>query len=191
MKTMKKSTNILLLLLLVALSATFSPVNSQNKYIDKSGKIVFEASEELFEPVKAANESTTVIFDASTNQIASLALIKGFRFKNSLMEEHFNENYVESETYPKATFKGNVLDFDFSELSEETMEVMVDGTLKLNGKEKQILTSMNFVKVNDLLIIQGSFSVSPADFGIEIPSIVKNKIAKDVIVTLDFKLSQK
>ena len=78
---------------------------SQNKYITREGIIEFESQIETFEPIKAKQNSVTSVFNADTGQIAVLALVKGFRFKNALMEEHFNENYVESDTYPKTTFK--------------------------------------------------------------------------------------
>lgn len=185
---MKKINRILIVLLTV-----FTLTNSvqAQKYIDKKGKIIFEASEALFEPVKATNESVTVILNVETNEIASLALIKGFRFKNSLMEEHFNENYIESETYPKATFKGKLLDFNFSNLTEENTSITVDGKIELHGKEKQILTVLTAMKSNNSIIIQGSFKVTPDDFDIDIPNVVKNKIAKEIVVYLDFKLIQK
>ncbi|WP_299120081.1 YceI family protein [uncultured Winogradskyella sp.] len=189
-----KATNKIIIQLLfsvVVLLSASSLLNAQGKYIDKKGKITFEASEELFEPVKATNESVTVILNTETNEIASLALMKSFRFKNSLMEEHFNENYIESETYPKATFKGNLLDVDFSKITETNTEVIVDGKIELRGKEKEIRTTLNIKKSGDSIVIQGSFNVTPADFDIEIPSIVKNKIAKEINVSLDFKLNQK
>ena len=190
---MKRTNKVIIQLLfsVVVLLSASSLLNAQGKYIDKKGEITFEASEELFEPVKATNESVTVILNTETNEIASLALMKGFRFKNSLMEEHFNENYIESETYPKATFKGKLLGFNFSEITENGTDVTVDGKIELRGKEKEITTTLTIKKSGDFIIIQGSFKVTPSDFDIEIPSIVKNKIAKEIIVSLDFKLSQK
>lgn len=188
---MKKIKSITTLFFLVAGLMTICSVEAQGKYIDKKGKITFEASEELFEPVKANNASVTVILNTETNEMASLALMKSFRFKNSLMEEHFNENYIESETYPKATFKGKLLDFNFSDITENVSEVSIDGTIELRGKKKQINTTVEINKVDDFIMIKGAFIVSPDDFDIEIPSVVKNKIAKEIIVSLDFKLSQK
>lgn len=188
---MKKSNSIKTLVLTIVGFGILSFTQAQTKYIDKAGKLVFEASEEVFEPVKATNESVTVILNTSTNEIASLALVKGFRFKNSLMEEHFNENYIESETYPKATFKGKLSDFNISELTENFSEVILNGKLALHGKEKQIRTTLKVKKSDDSIVIQGSFKVTPDDFDIEIPNIVKNKIAKEVIVYLDFKLQEK
>ncbi|MEB8328669.1 YceI family protein [Flavobacteriaceae bacterium KMM 6897] len=164
--------------------------NAQNKYIERNGEIRFEASENLFEEVKAINKSVTCILDIETKQIAALALIKGFRFKNSLMEEHFNENYIESEKYPKATFKGKLLDFNYSELTENWLELEVDGKLQLHGKEKQVRSTMKFQKVDGSVVMKGSFIVTPSDFEIKIPKIVRNKIAKEVTVNIDFKLVQ-
>ncbi|RZN84841.1 MAG: YceI family protein [Winogradskyella sp.] len=164
---------------------------SAQKLIDKKGKITFEASEKTFEPVKATNGSVTAILNTETGEMASLALMKGFRFKNSLMEEHFNENYIESETYPKAKFRGKLLDFDYSNLGENTTSVTVDGKIELRGKEKQIKTTLNIKKSNGSIIMQGSFKVAPADFDIEIPSIVKKKIANEIIIYLDFNLQSK
>jgi len=188
---MKKLKNTIALLLIVIVFAAINPVEAQTKFIDKKGKLTFEASEELFEPVKAENESTTVILNVETNEIASLALMKGFRFKNSLMEEHFNENYIESETYPKATFRGKLLDFNFSDLTENETEIIIDGRIEMRGKEKQIRTTLKISKSSDSIIMRGSFKVTPADFDIEIPKIVRNKIAKEIIVEMDFKLSSK
>ncbi|WP_035086203.1 YceI family protein [Aquimarina latercula] len=184
--TQKKNPILLVLaLLLITASAT------AQKYLDKKGKLTFEASEELFEPVKAVNESVTVILNTETNEIASLALMKGFRFKNSLMEEHFNENYIESETYPKATFKGKLVDLKVSDLTESNTSVTVDGKIQLRGKEKEINTTLQVKKSGDAIVIQGSFTVTPSDFDIDIPGVVRNKIAKEVIVSLDCKLTQK
>ena len=92
------------------------PVSAQ-KYATKTGSLKFEASVESFEEVAAENKNTSAILESSTGEIAVLTLMKGFRFKIALMEEHFNENYVESDKFPKATFKGKVEDFDASKLS--------------------------------------------------------------------------
>lgn len=181
----------MLVFLFVLLGGVATELIAQEKYLDKDGTIVFEASEKLFEEVKATNESVTVILNTETNQIASLALMKGFRFKNSLMEEHFNENYIESEDYPKATFKGKLIDFNANDLNENSTEVSVEGVLELHGKQKQIHSKLKVSKTGDTISMTGGFIVTPADFDIEIPKIVRNKIAKEVSVKLDFKLEKK
>jgi polyisoprenoid-binding protein YceI len=172
------------MLLLVAHSGLHA-----QRLVDRNGQVAFEASEALFEPVAAKNESVTAVLNTESNEIASLALIKGFRFKNSLMEEHFNENYIESETYPKATFKGKLIDFSIADLTDVPQQIRVDGKLELHGKEKEVDTYLNIGKEGDAVIITGSFMVTPDDFDIAIPSIVKNKIAKEVKVSLEFNLS--
>lgn len=185
---MKKNSS---LLLLVGSFFCLNLVFGQHKYIDKNGTITFEASEEVFEPVKATNTAVTMLLDTQTGQVAALALVKGFRFKNSLMEEHFNENYIESETYPKATFKGQIEGFNINSINENKIQLKVDGVLKLHGKEKQVSTLLKIQKIEDEIAIQGAFSVTPDEFDIEIPKVVRNKIAKEIQITLDFKLSKK
>lgn len=179
-----------LLLLFVWLGAVIFTLSvAQNKYIEKNGVLIFEASEKLFEEVKAENNTVTAIYNIETNQIAALALVKGFHFKNSLMEEHFNENYIESNTYPKATFRGSLLDFNSQEdLGTESISVAVKGVLELHGKQKTIETTLNVQQVDGVISMTGMFAVDPLDFGIEIPKIVRNKIAKEVQIKLDFKL---
>lgn len=178
-------------LLLTSFLIFTGKIQSQERYIERDGVLIFEASEKLFEEVKATNESVTAIYDPQTNKIAALALIKGFHFKNSLMEEHFNENYIESEHYPKATFKGEFIN-DTTAISDNTAtEMEVKGTLKLHGKEKEIQTVLNVQKIGDIISMTGDFKVTPQDFDIKIPKIVENKIAKEVHVKIDFKLAKK
>jgi len=188
---MNKKRNLIITFVILLFVAAVGSAQAQEKYIDKSGTLIFEASEELFEPVKAVNESVTVILNTATNEIASLALVKSFRFKNSLMEEHFNENYIESETYPKATFKGKLIGFDMNSLTESESEITIVGTLKLHGKEKEINTALMVSRSGEAIHLKGSFTVTPEDFDIDIPNVVKNKIAKEIIVFLDFNLVKK
>ena len=84
---------------------------AQEKYLTKTGELSFEASVPSFEEVAAKNNSVTALLNTENGEIAVLALIKGFRFKNALMEEHFNENYAESTKFPKALFKGQIVNF--------------------------------------------------------------------------------
>lgn len=185
---MKKNKTLFLVLILLAINVFVYSLQAQERYIDKSGYLKFEASEKLIEPVEATNDVVTAVLNADNGEFASLALVTGFRFKNSLMEEHFNENYIESETYPKAIFKGKLLGFDLSSLSNTPKEFEVDGKLELHGKEKQVKTVVSLHQLDGAIVMKGSFAVAPSDFDIEIPSIVKNKIAKQVNVFLNFNL---
>lgn len=161
---------------------------AQTKLITKTGKITFEASVPAFEEVKAKNESVTCILNAQTGEIASLALMKGFRFKVALMEEHFNENYVESDKYPKATFKGKIENFDLTKLSATAKDYTIKGKLELHGKTKDITIIAKIKKTEAGVDIDSDFTVNTDDFDIEIPSVVSKKLTKKVAVKLDFTL---
>ena len=161
---------------------------AQTKMITKTGKITFEASVPAFEEVKAKNESATVVLNPSTGEIASLALIKGFRFKVALMEEHFNENYMESDSYPKATFKGKIDNFDVSKLTVTAKEYTIKGKMEMHGKSKEITIIASIKKTSDGIDIDSNFTVKSDDFGIEIPSVVSKKVSKKVALKLEAKL---
>ena len=158
---------------------------AQTKMITKSGKVTFEASVPAFEEVKAKNQAVTCVLNTSTGEIASLVLIKGFRFKVALMEEHFNENYMESDTYPKATFKGKIDNFDISKLSETAKEYNIKGKMEMHGKIKDITIIASIKKSGDGIQINSDFNLNTDDYDIEIPSVVSKKVSKKVAVTLD------
>tara|TARA_B110000908_G_C9987604_1_gene328292 strand:- start:77 stop:670 length:594 start_codon:yes stop_codon:yes gene_type:complete len=179
-----------LLFVIIFLSSIFSIVNAQEKFITKFGEINFEASVPSFEEVKATHNSVSAIIK-SNGEFASLALIKGFRFKVALMEEHFNENYAESSTYPKATFKGKVKDFDISELSTDDKEYVISGTVNMHGVDKNIETKAFIRKVNDIIFLETQFILKPEDFNIDIPSVVSSKIAEEIHVSASFEFKGK
>lgn len=178
------------IIVFVFLLNTLTVINAQEKFITKSGEINFEASVPSFEEVKAKHNSVSAILK-SNGEFASLALVKGFRFKVALMEEHFNENYAESSKYPKATFKGKVKDFDATKLSEEEKEYMVSGTVTMHGVDKKIEAKAIIKKVDDVIFLNTQFVLKPEDFKIEIPSVVSSKIAEEINVSAIFELKEK
>jgi hypothetical protein len=162
---------------------------SQVKYLTKSGVLNFEASVETFEEIKAANSNVTAIFNASNGEFAALALVKGFRFKNALMEEHFNENYAESDEFPKAIFKGELTGFSLETIQNT---YTINGTLSFHGVTQPIENvSVVVVASKNTFHFKGSFVIAPNDFDIEIPNIVRSKIADNVTVVFDFELIKK
>ncbi|WP_242085150.1 YceI family protein [Aestuariivivens sediminis] len=164
---------------------------SQTKYLTKNGVVGFEASVPSFEEVKASNNAVTAILNADNGEFAALVLVKGFRFKNALMEEHFNENYAESDIYPKATFKGTLKDFDKSRLNSGS-KFKITGELMFHGVTKtfdDIDVSLSS-KGNEIQM-SGKFQTLASDFDIKIPKIVRNKIAETIDVDFNFKLQLK
>lgn len=176
--------NIYLLFLCISFTGI-----SQEKYLTKSGVLNFEASVEAFEEIKASNSNVTAIFNAANGQIAALALVKGFRFKNALMEEHFNENYAESDLYPKAIFKGELVGFSLDALQTN---YSIQGTLSFHGITIPLENVSVEVKSSEnSFTLQGTFEIAPNDFDIEIPKIVRSKIADSVAVIFEFELLKK
>jgi hypothetical protein len=169
------------IILLVVLNVSYWGF-SQQKMIDKAGTITFEASVPSFEEVRAVNKSVTFVLNTKTGEIASLALMKGFRFKIALMEEHFNENYMETDDYPKAIFKGKIEGFDANSLTTNFNDYPIKGNLELHGKSNPVAFTAKIRKIPNGIQIVSSFSVNASDFNITIPSLVKSKIANTVTI---------
>lgn len=169
----------------------FSHVFSQ-KMITRTGEIKFEASMLAFEEIAAVNNTVSCIFDTSNGDFVTLALVKAFRFKVPLMEEHFNENYIESTTYPKATFKGKIIGFDKSKLlPNKPMVFILDGLLTLHGVTKALQNKITLTMNAEKLNVSSNFVVKNSDYQIKIPNIVKSKVAEDVKIAFNFILEEK
>ena len=169
----------------------FSTILFSQKLITRSGEIKFEASMPAFEEVAAKNNTVSCVFDTSTSEIAVLALIKAFRIKVPLMEEHFNENYMESSKFPKATFKGKILNFDASKLAANKTTYELEGELSMHGVTKKIKIKISLAQNAGKINAVSVMVVKPQDYAIEIPSLVKSKIADTVKVYINFILETK
>lgn len=167
----------------------FGIASAQGKYSTKTGMVQFEASVPSFEEVKAKNENASAILNTSNGEFASLVLVKGFRFKVALMEEHFNENYMESSTYPKAIVKGKLDGFSMDAVSDSFSEFMLKGTITVHGVTQPLETGVQIRKAGDGVELQTEFILTPEQFDIKIPKIVSKKIADEVFVTANFALS--
>ena len=156
------------------------------KMITKTGKTTFEASVPSFEEIKATNSATTAIINADTGEVAAVVLMNGFKFKSALMEEHFNENYMDSSKFPKATFKGKIA--NFAAIKDKGGKAAIVGVLDMHGKQKNITSEAMLTKSGAGYNLDGGFSVKPQDFDIEIPTLVSKKIAKDIKVDYQYQL---
>ena len=136
------------------------------------------------EDIKAENNQVLSIIDATSGKMAISILMKSFMFPKALMQEHFNENYVESDKYPKATFKGDILNFDTIKDSETKVEVK--GTITIHGKSKEIVIPASITRKDNNIVVNGDFYLNVADFNIKIPSVVAKNIAKKIKVTFQF-----
>lgn len=164
------------LILLFLMHSTWA----QKRYYTKTGTVSFAAGTAI-EDIDAVNKSTTSVFDAATGQIEFAVLIKGFEFKRSLMQEHFNENYMESDQFPKSTFKGKIVNPEQLTLQKDgKYPVLVKGTLDMHGVKKDIEANGSFTVTGENITGTAAFTIALSDFNIEIPSLVKDKISKTV-----------
>lgn len=158
-------------------------VQSQ-QVIERQGKVSFFSYTSV-ENIEAINNQAFSVIDLSNNEIAISMLMKAFTFKKALMQEHFNESYVESDIYPKATFSGKILDFDLTNLDTETK--MIDGTLTIHGVSKAIKIPVKIESQNNLISLSGDFEVKVNDYEIKIPPILRSNIAKIISITFQFE----
>lgn len=158
-------------------------VNAQDRYITKEGFVSF-FSHSIVEDIEADNDQVLSIMDVKTGEIAVQLLMRSFMFEKALMQEHFNENYVESYKYPKATFSGEIVNVG-EIISGQSQETEIVGVLKLHGEEKEISTKVDVGWIGDEITLKGDFKVEVADFNIKIPAIVANNIAKTIKVSFE------
>ncbi len=173
---MKKSLLILSMLLLAASSL------SAQKYLTRTGQITF-LSETPVENIEANHNQVTSILNAENGDLVFSLLMKGFQFEKELMQEPFNEKYVESEKFPKSTFKGSITNMEEVDLSKDgTYDVKVEGSIIIHGVTQPLSVDGTLTVKGDKIIAEATFPIAIADFKIEVPSVVRDNIAKEVSV---------
>lgn len=179
-----KKLRILIVTLVIAQSL------QAQKYMTQNGVISFFSSTPV-EDIEAVNNQVSAVLNAENGQIASVLLMKAFNFEKALMQEHFNEKYVESEKYPKSTFKGNITNINELDLSEgNANNVMIKGSLSIHGVNNEIEVSGVLMNVDGIMDLKFKFNVAVADYNIEIPGPVKEKIAKSITIDAHFKMNK-
>jgi len=182
---MKKIT--LLLAIILVISAF---VANAQKYMTKSGTIKF-SSETPIENIEALNRQVNSALDFSTGNFVFKVLIPGFEFKKALMQEHFNENYMESDKFPNATFNGKIANIKDVNLGKAGVyKVVAEGDLSIHGVT-------NKVRVNGTLEVKGgkvtgkaAFEVAPKDYNINIPKAVIKNISEAIEVEINITLDK-
>lgn len=165
-----------------------STISAQDKYFTKTGKINFSSKASL-ENIEALNKSVTAVLDTKSGNLQFAVLMKGFEFEKALMQEHFNENYMESHKYPKAEFKGSVVNnAEINYTKDGTYKAKVKGQLTIHGETKTVETEGQIQVKGGKVLADAVFGVALADYKIEIPNVVKNNIAKTVNIEVDCTL---
>lgn len=166
------------------------PLFARDFYFTRNGEISFSSLTPIYE-IKAENNQVTCVLDIGTGEVSFRIPILGFNFKNGLMQEHFNENYMESDLYPNATFKGKINDWNEVVLTKKYQSISLDGIMTIHGVDKEISEQGN-IKLNaDNIIGDAIFQIMIVDYGIDIPKIVREKIAKIVDVNVQLTLKKR
>lgn len=161
------------------------------KYFTRVGEISFFSSTSI-ENIEAHNKTVTAVFDVSSGAIQFSVTMKSFHFEKALMEEHFNENYVESDEFPKSTFKGHIVEVSKIDLKKEGNYLSeIKGKLTIHGVTKEINTQAQFTVKGEQVIGEAKINVNPEDYGIEIPGVVREKIAKELSIDVLMKFEEK
>ncbi len=172
------------ILILIAIVGLTQMISAQ-KMISKNGHVWFYSHTPI-EDIEAHNQQVVSIFDLENRSIQFTMLIKSFEFEKKLMQEHFNENYMESDEYPKAIFSGNLTKFENLDLKKiGVYPVEVAGDLTIHGVTKKISVPGTITVKENSAIAIAKFAVNVEDYNIKIPDVVKEKIAQSIEVNVD------
>ncbi|EDP95346.1 YceI family protein [Kordia algicida OT-1] len=174
--------NKILLFVTFILSIT---VHAQsNEFIERQGQVTFFSYTSV-ENIQATNNQVLSLFKPETKAIAVRILMRAFVFKKTLMREHFNESYVESDLYPKATFSGTIVDFDITNQGEQTR--IIKGEFTLKNVTKPVEIKAKITKTATGYTIEGSLDVLIDDYKINVPPLLSPNISKKIEVSFNFK----
>lgn len=176
--------------LLFAVAFGSAAASAQN-YFTRDGKVKFDATTATSpEKIEGLTKTASCVVDASSGKMQWAILLKSFQFEKALMEEHFNENYVESSKYPKATFTGAITNLNEVTLSKDgTYNATVTGKITIHGVTKDITTYGTITVGGGNIKINAGFNITLADFNIDVPSLVSDKVSKDAKILIDATLA--
>ena len=179
------------LLILFTLFFTGSKTLFAQKYFTKNGNISFFSKTNM-ENIKADNNQVTSVLNVPTGELQFSVLIKSFHFEKALMEEHFNENYLESDKYPKSSFKGNIADISKVNFTKDgNYPVSVTGDLTIHGITNKVTATGNISVKSGGITGTSKFIVVLADYKVPIPKLVAANISKTIEITVNCLYNQK
>ncbi len=175
-------------LTILAICFVFARSIGQKQHIVRQGQVTFFSYTKV-ENIQATNNQVLSLFNEDTGEIAVTMLMRAFTFKKALMQEHFNESYIESDLYPKASFNGLIENFDPDSNGIQTR--MIEGDFKLRETTKRITIKTQIAKNNETTsyIFSGEFELATDDYDINIPALLKPNIAKSIKVTFNFQFN--
>lgn len=163
-------------------------VRAQDKYSTKTGKVSFFSSTPV-ENISAVNKSVVCLLNVTSGEIQFAVLVKGFEFKKALMQEHFNAEYLESDKFPKAEFKGQMTNSSgINYKANGSYPATVKGKLTIHGVMKDVESSGNITVKDGKLQARATFNVMIDDYQITVPRLYRDNISKTIKVTVDCSL---
>jgi hypothetical protein len=173
--------------LLLGISTT--QLLAQNKYMTRTGSAHFVADGIIKDDVQARSNTVTAVLDASTGQVQARIPVNSFVFRKALMQEHFNENYLESHRFPNASFKGQIQGWNDQLLQKSgSQKIRFVGTLEVHGVARDINEAGLLEVSNGIIHLETDFKLVVADYGIKVPALVRDKIAKEAEVHVQANL---
>jgi len=173
--------------LLLGISTT--QLLAQNKYMTRTGSAHFVADGIIKDDVQARSNTVTAVLDASNGQVQARIPVNSFVFRKALMQEHFNENYLESHRFPNASFKGQIQGWNDQMLQKSgSQKIRFVGTLEVHGVARDINEAGLLEVSNGIIHLESDFKLVVADYGIKVPALVRDKIAKEAEVHVQANL---
>jgi hypothetical protein len=177
------------LLILTSFIAIFALQLGAQVLVTKNGYIRFFSTTPV-ENIEAKNNQVNCALDSKNNKLIFKVLIKSFVFEKALMQEHFNENYMESDKFPSASFTGKITNINELNLSKNGIyKVSVEGEMSIHGVAKNVKESGTAEVKDGKVRLKAKFNVKPKDYQIKIPAAVATKIAESIEVSVDCSLS--
>lgn len=159
---------------------------AQDKFFTKTGKISFYSKATL-ENIEAHNRSVTCVLDAKSGSLQFSVQVKGFEFEKARMQEHFNENYLESDKHPKAEFKGQIVNnSEINYAANGEYNAKVKGKLTIHGSTKEVESQGKLTVKDGKIVAASEFNVQLADYNIKNDKL--NNISNTIRVTVNCTL---
>lgn len=160
-----------------------------DKYFTRNGHIYIISATDIID-LAANNNQVACIVDIDTGEMVFTLLMKSFIFEEALAQDHFNDNYAESDKYPKSTFKGKITNISEIDLSKKgKYNVTVEGDLTMHGVTKKVKSTGTLEVKKDEIVGYAKFNIDIYDYKIKIPKIVKDRVNNIIPITVNLNLT--
>lgn len=176
---------IKILVLAILFSGLYSAATAQ-KYITKTGKIEIFSETPVF-VIDGVNKKVASILNVENGEVVASTLVRSFRFEEALVEEHFNENYLEPNKFPKSIFKGKIKDFHKINFKKDgTYDIIIVGKLTIHGQTNEVSAPGKLIIKDNNILATATFEVSLEDYKVEIERAYKKAIKDEVLLKVHF-----